>query len=159
MKTTRMNFLLGVLLVGLSLSGFWTPGVADSRARELLKSSSFLQTWLCKKELGGELFLETRLFFGLAKPDGSIISAEEFQAFVDNEVTSRFPKGFAQFPGKGQFRGSNGEVIKEDSRLLIFFYRFSRQRVSRVDEIRQAYVDQFQQESVLRVDDQSCLSF
>jgi len=47
--------------------------------------------------------------------------------------------------------------------VLILLYRFSKRRSKRrsklVDEVRDAYKTAFQQESVLRVDARSCVSF
>ena len=99
-------------------------------------------------------FARTELFFGTAKPDGAV-TEEEFLAFLDQEVTPRFPDGLTLLKGDGQFRGEDGVIIKEDSFLLILLYPLEGFRVSsrRIDAIRRLYTTQFQQESVLRVDD------
>jgi hypothetical protein len=95
------------------------------------------------------------LFFGTAKADGPPVTDEEFLAFVDEEITPRFPDGLTLLKGDGQFRGEDGVIIKEDSFMLILLYPVETFKESsrRIDTIRQLYKDQFQQESVLRVDD------
>ena len=100
-------------------------------------------------------FARTELFFGTAKPDGGAVTEEEFLGFLDQEVTPRFPDGLTLLKGDGQFRGEDGVIIKEDSFLLILLYPLEGFRVSsrRIDAIRRLYTTQFQQESVLRVDD------
>ncbi len=113
----------------------------------------------CKNQLQGESFARTELFFGLSKPDGSVVSEEEFQSFIDNAVTPRFPDGLTLLSGTGQFRDSSGEVAKEGSKLLILLYSFDRESNREIQEIREEYISQFQQSSVLRVDEQSCVSF
>jgi hypothetical protein len=57
--------------------------------------------------------------------------------------------------GDGQFRGSDNVIIKEKSFVLILLYPFDTKQKSsqRIDKIRELYVEKFEQQSVLRVDD------
>jgi Protein of unknown function (DUF3574) len=107
----------------------------------------------------GELFSRTELFFGLSRSNGPDVTEEEFQHFVDTEVTPRFPDGLTLLTGTGQFKDSTGTIIQEGSKLLILLYPFNQKSNRAVEQIREAYKDTFQQESVLRVDEQSCVSF
>lgn len=108
---------------------------------------------------GGKPVARTELFFGLTRPDGSTVSGDEFQRFVDREVTPRFPLGLTLLGGNGQFRDAHGITIKENSKLLILLYSYNRDNSRNVEAIRAAYMNSFQQESVLRVDGSSCVSF
>lgn len=108
---------------------------------------------------GGKAVARTELFFGLARPDGSTVSGDEFQRFVDREVTPRFPAGLTLLGGNGQFRDARGATIRENSKLLILLYPYNRDNSRNIDAIRAAYVQAFEQESVLRVDGSSCVSF
>jgi Protein of unknown function (DUF3574) len=112
----------------------------------------------CKHVLHGELFARTELFFGLSRP-GGVVTEGEFQAFVDNRITPRFPDGLTLLSGKGQFRDSTNVIIQEGTKLLILLYPFSKARSADVEQIRTDYKEAFQQQSVLRVDEQSCVSF
>jgi hypothetical protein len=96
----------------------------------------------------------TELFFGTAKPDG-VVTDSEFFKFVDDVITPRFPDGLTVLKGEGQFRGDNGEIVKEDSFVLILLYSLEgfRESSRRINAIRELYKAQFRQESVLRVDD------
>jgi hypothetical protein len=80
---------------------------------------------------------------------------EEFRAFIDDEVTPRFPDGLTLLKGDGQFRGSDGVIVKEQSFVLVLLYPSDSYAESsrRIERIRRLYVKRFQQESVLRVDD------
>ena len=102
----------------------------------------------------GEKFARTELFFGFAKPDDSVVTEEEFQQFLDREITPRFPEGITVLTGLGQFRGFSGVTIQERSMLLILLYpeQERRSRSKDIEEIRKAYKETFQQESVLRTD-------
>jgi hypothetical protein len=108
---------------------------------------------------GGKPVARTELFFGLTRPDGSIVSVEEFQRFVDHEVTPRFPAGLTLLGGNGQFRDTHGITIKEGSKLLILLYPYDRDNSRAIESIRAAYVKTFRQESVLRVDGGACVSY
>src|SRR6266508_151525 len=55
----------------------------------------------------GRLFTRTELYFGRNRPGGEV-SEEEFQHFVDVEVTKRFPDGLTLLGGLGQFREESG---------------------------------------------------
>jgi len=147
--------------VGLSLvTGLIFSGVSalEVSARQP-ETESFSKPGFCKKLLRGETFERTELFFGLSKPNNSQVTDEEFQGFVDSTVTPLFPDGLTLLTARGQFKNSSGEVITERSRLLILLYPFSPDSNRKVEQIRTAYKDAFQQESVLRVDEQSCVSF
>jgi uncharacterized protein DUF3574 len=99
-------------------------------------------------------FVRTELFFGTAKPDG-VVTDEEFREFLDRIITPRFPDGLTLLKGDGQFRGEDGVIVKEDSFVLILLYPLEDVRESsrKINDIRERYKDEFQQESVLRVDD------
>jgi hypothetical protein len=99
-------------------------------------------------------FARTELYFGRNKPDGSTVSEEDWRKFVDEIITPRFPDGFTVLNGDGQFRGKDGAIVREESKVLILFYeRKDRKPVgSRIEEIRGEYKKRFNQESVLRLD-------
>ncbi len=108
---------------------------------------------------GGKPLARTELFFGLKRPDGSLVSNHDFQYFVDQEVTPRFPSGLTLLGGNGQFRDANGTTVKEGSKLLILLYAYDRESSRKIEIIRAAYASKFKQESVLRVDGSSCVSW
>jgi hypothetical protein len=99
-------------------------------------------------------FFRTELYFGLSRPDGSLVTDDQWKDFLDKEVTPRFPDGFTVLDGSGQYRDKNGVITKERSKVLIVLYSKKDRKSSgaKIDEIRAAYVKQFNQESVLRMD-------
>lgn len=149
------------VIVGISLavslvlnSAYALDDPAQSHREEPLSTPG-----LCKNQIHGELFHKTELFFGLSRSNGPDVTEQQFQNFVDSEVTPRFPDGLILLTGTGQFKGSNGTIIQEGSKLLILLYPFNPNSSLEVEKIREAYKVDFQQESVLRVDEQSCVSF
>ena len=103
---------------------------------------------------GPVAFARTELFFGTARPRG-VVTPREFQKFVDEKVTPRFPDGLTLLKGSGQFRGEDDIVIKEQSFVLILLYPLEGfgKSSEKIDRIRTLYREQFDQQSVLRVDD------
>jgi Protein of unknown function (DUF3574) len=133
-----------------------TPAYVTAQTEARVQSGPVIRRPIPPAALKGSLdFARTELFFGTAKADGPPVTDEEFLAFVDDEITPRFPDGLTLLKGDGQFRGEEGVIIKEDSFVLILLYPVETFRESnrRIDTIRQLYKAQFQQESVLRVDD------
>ena len=117
------------------------------------------QNQLCQESSGGKLAIKTELFFGLSKPGGEITNAE-FQRFLNQEITPRFPSGLTLLDGQGQFKTVGGKIIAERSRVLILLYPFGdRESHQKIEQIRARYQKAFQQESVLRIDERICAAF
>jgi hypothetical protein len=135
--------------------------IADLDASRLERRAYFAwsERRICEQVIKGEIFARTELLFGLSRSDGPDITEQEFQDFIDQQVTPRFPDGLTLLAGNGQFKDSAGNIIQEGSKLLILLYPFSRASSALVDEVRTEYKSAFQQESVLRVDEHSCVSF
>jgi len=131
----------------------------DADTARTPNSNALNERQFCTNQIHGEIFLRTELFFGLSRADRPEVSEEEFQAFIDTEVTPRFPDGLTLINGKGQFRDSRGTTVQEKSKLLILLYSFNRETNQAIETIRNEYKNDFQQESVLRTDEQQCVSF
>jgi Protein of unknown function (DUF3574) len=123
--------------------------LADTEPTTLVESAPEAETWN-----------RTELYFGTSKPDGTTITEAEFKAFMDREITSRFPDGLTLLTGYGQYLGDNGEIAKETSKVLVLFYPNDMTNANdNIEAIRNEYEKLFQQESVLRVDSLEQLSF
>jgi hypothetical protein len=107
-----------------------------------------------------EVWVRTELYFGTMRADNQPVTEAEFGGFVEKEVTERFPDGLTLLTGYGQFRNSSGAIIREKSFVLVLFYPPQQQDANkRIQEIRELYKAAFNQESVLRVDGFSVVSF
>lgn len=104
--------------------------------------------------LRAEKFYRTELYFGTDIAGGGKVSDEDWNRFLEIEVTSRFPEGFTVFESYGQYKDSSDKIVREASKVIVLFYA-KKQRVAvngKIEEIRAAYKKQFKQESVLRLD-------
>lgn len=109
---------------------------------------------------GGQLMTSVTLFFGLAIPGGGQVSEADFAAFLDADVTPRFPEGFSVLAASGQWRdAAKGAIVREPSRALMIWRTPSEQADAAVEAIRDAYKARFRQDSVMRVDDLDCVDF
>jgi hypothetical protein len=153
-----MNPLLRFLVPAL-LAVTFAFGSAQARDTDLARTwTPHSERSLCK-QTRGDLFVRTELFFGLSRTGAPDISEPEFQNFVDTQVTTRFPDGLTLLSGKGQFRSAAGSIVQEGSKLLILLYPFSTKSSNDIEQIRTQYKSMFQQESVLRTDEPTCVSF
>jgi hypothetical protein len=115
----------------------------------------------CGRSFTGERVARSELFLGLSKPDGSTVSDAEFLRFIDTEATQRLPGGFTVVAGQGQFKDPrDGAIVRERARVLVVLYPLRDVASSEgIEAIRAAYKAAFRQDSVLRVDGESCASF
>jgi hypothetical protein len=138
--------VLATLAVGLGL------GVALAR-RDAPISAPTAECTLPARAL-----VRHELIFGTARAHAAPLGEDEWQSFLDAVVTPRFPEGLTVLSAQGQWRGETG-LAKEQSRILVIWHDRTPSRDTDVEAIRAAYKDRFDQESVLRIDSVSCVSF
>ena len=96
-----------------------------------------------------QCFHDSHLYFGE-------ISPTEWAAFLDEEVTPRFPDGLSVIDIYGQYRNRQGAIRRERSKLLIIVVFDAPAYASRVQAILDSYRRRSKQESVLRVEQPVC---
>jgi hypothetical protein len=107
-----------------------------------------------------ELFwIRTELYFGMNRRDGASVTDSQWQTFVSQEVTPRFPKGFTVVPADGQYMDQSGNMTIEHSRVLVILHADNADARHKIAEICSLYCKQFDQESVMRVDSEAGVSF
>lgn len=149
------NFLRNFLLTSLLALSFTTSAVYAQTDYPSAASTtqSVVENTADGKHLKFEAFQRTELYFGMNKPGGEV-TEEEFAAFLSEIVTREFPDGLTLLSGLGQFRDSNGQTVREKSKVLILLYPANRRKESnrKIELIRETYKTRFAQQSVLRVD-------
>jgi len=90
----------------------------------------------------------TRLYCGMNGVGGPITDAR-FIKFVDEEVTPRFPDGLTIYDCRGQWRGQDGRLIREQSRVIEIVHSDDPSSRAAIEAIRGRYKSCFSQESVL----------
>ncbi len=99
------------------------------------------------------------LYFGRDIGDSPGVSDAEWRAFVDEEVTPRFPDGLTVIDAAGQWRGESGTVGREASKVLVVVLSGRPDDRARLDAVRDAYKRRFRQEAVMLVERRACVAF
>ena len=99
--------------------------------------------------------LRTTLYFGGARPKGTV-SELEWQLFLRDEVTPRFPNGMTVWDAEGQWRESDGKVAHERTKVLLLVHPDTEQARRNIRAVIERYRKAFEQESVLWETSQVC---
>jgi hypothetical protein len=92
--------------------------------------------------------LRTTRYCGMARPKGSV-SELEWQMFLRDEVTSRFPQGLTVWEAEGQWKGADGLVGHERTQVLLLVHPDTAAARESVQMLMGRYRKTFDQESVL----------
>ena len=92
--------------------------------------------------------LRTTLYFGRTRPKGSV-SELEWQVFLRDEVTQRFPEGLTVWEAEGQWRTAAGTIDHEQSKVLLLVHPDSAAARQSIQAVIEAYRKTFEQQSVL----------
>lgn len=101
--------------------------------------------------LPGQAVVRSELFFGRLRPDGTVVGDAEWRSFVVEHVTPRFPDGFTVLDAVGQYRGRDGQIVTEPSKVLVILHPPDGRTHAAIEALREIYRRLFQQESVLLV--------
>src|SRR5262245_15392235 len=69
----------------------------------------------------GVPYVRTTLYFGLARPAGTI-TERQWKQFLRSEVTTRFPQGFTVWEADGQWRVADGRIARERAKVLLLVH-------------------------------------
>lgn len=101
--------------------------------------------------------VQDSLYFGTGRAIG-VVTPEEWSRFLEVVVTPRFPQGLTVSRASGQWRGTDGSIVREATYVLHLLHGSDAQSEASVAAIVAAYKAQFQQEAVLRVRASACMS-
>jgi len=107
-------------------------------------------------------WLDTKLYFGLGPADQPEkgVSETTWRAFLDKEVTSRFPDGLSVVDVYGQWQGAKQTTPERlRSKMLIVDYPDTPENQAKVEAIRSAWKKMTGDQSVLRVTQPVDVSF
>ena len=107
-----------------------------------------------------EPWVEFQLFMGRSGPEGDIVDDAEWDTFLANTVTPRFPDGLTVLDGNGQWRGSDGQIQREESKLLIILAPIDHEQAEDlIEQVSNEYKTRFEQEAVLKTVGKTCVAF
>lgn len=86
------------------------------------------------------------------------VSERDWRAFLDAEVTPRFPDGFTVLDARGQWR-DGGAIVREPSKVLVVALSDEDRDRADLAAVADAYKARFRQQSVLTMVRRACVSF
>lgn len=107
---------------------------------------------------GLEAATTAELLFGRNIGGSLGVSDQDWAHFVTAEIAPRFPAGFTVTDAAGQWRGDDGTIVSEPSKLLMIAH-LGEGDMAKVEAIRAAYKARFAQEAVMAVTRQECVGF
>ena len=93
--------------------------------------------------------VRTTLYFGMSRPKGPAVSELEWQLFLRDEVTKRFPDGLTVWEATGQWRTPAGTIDREQAKVLLLVHADSPTARQSVQSVIESYRKAFDQQSVL----------
>jgi hypothetical protein len=100
-----------------------------------------------------------RLYFGMNKPSGGMVSEQEFSRFLEQEISPRFPEGLTLFEAKGQWLNGKGRIEQENSRVVEIVCDDTPENQDKVAVIAAKYKSLFAQEAVMMIQSQPEVTF
>lgn len=108
---------------------------------------------------GGRERLVAELLFGRNVGARVGVSEAAFRRFVDREVTPRFPNGLTITDSHGQYRHSDGRLVREPGKVVMIVLDEEARDLPRLAEVAAAYRRRFAQESVGIMTRRACVAF
>ena len=99
------------------------------------------------------------LFFGRNLGWTGQVSESDWRAFLDQEVTPRFPDGLSVSDVYGQWRSPAGAFVRQNTKALFIVLAGRPDEQQRLNLIRDAYKRRFHQQAVLLVEESACVGF
>jgi hypothetical protein len=109
--------------------------------------------------IGDTVLVRDILYFGRNRPGGGTVTDVEWQTFLDQVLTPRFPAGLTVVAATGQWKGKSGLVEQERSEVVTVFHSGDEAARRAVMEAVAEYKRRFRQEAVLRERMPTCARF
>jgi Protein of unknown function (DUF3574) len=109
--------------------------------------------------IGDTALVREVLYFGRNRPGGGAVTDEEWQSFLDQVLTPRFPAGLTVVAATGQWKGKSGLVEQERSEVVTVFHSGDEAARRAIMEVVAEYKRRFRQEAVLRERIPTCARF
>ncbi len=113
----------------------------------------FLFLCLLFYSCNGPRMVQTDLYFGQLKQDGSMVTEQQWNEFVAHHVSKVFKTGSTIIQAHGNwFDTTTKTLVSEPSFIVTAIYPSSLKVSPQIDSLRIIYKHLYQQQSVLRVD-------
>jgi hypothetical protein len=140
----------------------------NGRRALLLASAAFALCgcaveWQREHPLGCRLdeqsLVRDTLYFGASIPGGGEVDAEAWRQFEEGTLARAFPQGYTVTAANGAWRGDDGVVIHEATRVVTVVHADTAQWAATLRRVTTDYHDRFHQQSVLHEHGVVCARF
>ncbi len=136
----------------------WLAGLSCLWLGACANSPTTVGTVACGE--GAKAGYAAELLFGRNIGERLGVSEEDWQGFLDAEISPRFPDGLTVLDAKGQWRDTaTGRIVAEPSKLLVLVFFNEDDGRGKAGAIARAYKVRFDQQAVLTVIRPACVSF
>ncbi|HEY0660330.1 MAG TPA: DUF3574 domain-containing protein [Lysobacter sp.] len=106
-------------------------------------------------------WVRSELYFGVGNEDGTdAVSEAQWRAFLDREVTPRFPDGLTVLDGYGQWLFRDRDtLVRQRSKILVVLHERNARRAADIEAIRLAWKQATRHQSVLWSQQAATVSF
>lgn len=146
MRALLAAFGASIFAAGVVAGGHWPSPV---------QAQGFSVTMDCGGSSAPQI--RTTLYFGLSRPKGSV-SELDWQIFLRDQVTKRFPDGLTVWQAEGQWLNPVGSIDREQSKVLLLVHADTTEARQAVQAVIQAYREAFDQQSVLWESARVCIA-
>jgi hypothetical protein len=140
-RSLRAAVIAPILFLGLL-------GAEPGEAAQAIRCRAPLESWT-----------QVELYLGRGLGGDAVVSEEAFQDFLAEDVTPLFPDGLSVIDVAGQFRDSEGTIVREPTKLLILLVPDVASVAPDLETIIAAYKERFDQQSVLHAEQPVCVAF
>ena len=102
---------------------------------------------------GNTQFVATHIYFGLNKPAGGEVSEDQFNEFLEKVVTPAFPLGLTAYDAYGQMQTSQGQIVKQKTKVLLLVHDNSKANADAIHRIAATYRSEFGNPQVMIMTD------
>ena len=138
-----MRVLIAVVGASVFVAGF----IAGERWQTPVSAQGFNIVMDCGASSAPQV--RTTLYFGLSRSKGPAVSELEWQLFLRDDVTRRFPDGLTVWEATGQWRTPTGSIDREQSKVLLLVHADTPAARQLVQSLIDSYRKAFDQQSVL----------
>ncbi len=93
------------------------------------------------------------------RPHATAISEQDWQEFLDSEVTPKFASGLTVISALGQWRNALGHMDREPSKVLVLLHPPNKETEATIDQVRSQYCARFNQEAVMKITSPAQVAF
>lgn len=88
-------------------------------------------------------WVQSLIFFGRNMPEGGVVSEEQFDVFLSEVITEKFPAGMTVFDAYGQMERDDGSIEKQPTKVVLLVHEKNEENSGAVSSVIKEYRERF----------------